>query len=121
MKQLVFIFAVALTSCGTTSDFASAYSSSGSPFGNFIQPGPSVSTRAKAISNNSGTIINPGTSTGMNCPGSSSGNNTGTIVTRPTSSIDQNSLMNGKSLINQIGNQVRRQSSPTQRRIVRKF
>jgi hypothetical protein len=45
----------------------------------------------------------------------------GTIVTRPTTTINQNNFMNGKSLINEIGNQIKRQSSPTQRQIVRRF
>jgi hypothetical protein len=123
MKQLLFIFAVALTSCGTTSDFASNYNSAGSPFGSmasFTQPNPLVLTRAKAKDTNTGTIIlNPGgTSGGSSCPGSMG---SGTIVTRPTTTVNQNSFMNGKALINQIGNQVRRTSSPTQRQIVRRF
>ncbi len=123
MKQLVFIFSVALASCGTTNDFASGYSSAGSPFGSmasFTQPGPFVTTRIKSNGSNSGTIIlNPGSSSGgSSCPGSMG---SGTIVTRPTTTINQNNFMNGKSLINEIGNQIKRQSSPTQRQIVRRF
>lgn len=122
MKQLFFIFAVGLASCGTTGEFAQSYRSAGSPLGSytsFTQPVPIVNNRIKANGNNSGTIIvNPGSSSGgSSCPGSMGGN----TVTRPGSSINQNSVVNGKALINQIGNQVRRTSSPTQRQIVRRF
>ena len=123
MKQLFFIFTVALASCGTTGEFAQSYQSAGSPYGSIAsvtQPSPyMVTTRAKAIGSNSGTVIvNPGSSTGGSaCPGSMGSS----PVKRPQSSINQNSVVNGKALINQIGNQVRRTSSPTQRQIVRRF
>lgn len=122
MKQLFFIFAVGLASCSTTGEFAQSYRSAGSPLGSytsFTQPVPIVNNRIKANGNNSGTIIvNPGSSSGgSSCPGSMGG----TTVTRPTTTFNQNSFMNGKALINQIGNQVRRTSSPTQRQIVRRF
>ena len=115
MKQLLFIFSVALASCGTTDQFMSSYNTSGRQYGNqmIAQSGMNAMTRAKA-----GTVISnqPGLPTGGTmCPGSSSGN----PILKPSSTPITPNQFNGINILNQIGRQVSRQGRTSQRKIVK--
>ncbi len=103
MKQLLFIFSIALVSCGTSSNFVPSYNSNGSQYGNQIlaQSGINTMTRLKSQSQSSQRIIvNPGSTSGSMCPGTS-----GQIV-RPTRRPSNTNAFNSTRAVQIIVNEI---------------
>ena len=114
MKQLLFIFSIALVSCGTSSDFISSYNANGREYGNqmIAQSGINTMTRLKTQSQISRrVIVNPGSPSGPMCPGTN-----GQILSpsnRPSNTNIANSAAAFQKIVNGIVTEMKKR--PTQR------